>query len=164
MPRLIVPSNGGGTKLTRTLLADEAEGVCTGAGEAVPDSSGEIERAGDSSGVADTTGLGDSCAVATEAKMATRNVKLIFVVISSEVRLCRVISFSQDVERLTRLSPDSLAATLAAQPSMSLIPFAPFLDFARNDKWPRCNSASSRLEKGYRAIRSCAGILHRGHL
>src|SRR6266496_545350 len=36
-----------------------------------------------------------------------------------------------------------------------------FLDFARNDKWPRCNSASSRLEKDYRAIRSRAGILHR---
>jgi hypothetical protein len=33
-----------------------------------------------------------------------------------------------------RSSPDSLAATLAAQPSMSLIPIAPFLDFAWNDK------------------------------
>src|SRR5213592_3362444 len=64
MPRLIVPSNGGGTKLTRTLLAGEADGVCTGAGGAVMDSSGEIDRAGDSSGVADAIGLGDSCAAA----------------------------------------------------------------------------------------------------
>src|SRR5207247_1585335 len=39
-----------------------------------------------------------------------------------------------DIERLTRSSPDSLAATLAAQPSMSLVPLAPFLDLARNDK------------------------------
>src|SRR5215475_14613711 len=38
------------------------------------------------------------------------------------------------IQRLTRSSPDSLAATLAAQPSMSLAPLAPFLDFARNDK------------------------------
>src|SRR5947207_13892025 len=65
MPRLIVPSNGGGTKLTRTLLAGEADGVCTGAGGAVMDSSGEIDRAGDSSGVADAIGLGDFCAAAT---------------------------------------------------------------------------------------------------
>jgi hypothetical protein len=44
---------------------------------------------------------------------------------------------------LTRSPPDSLAATLTAQPSMSLAPLAPFLDpfdfaqgktFARNDK------------------------------
>jgi hypothetical protein len=64
MPRLIVPSNGGGTKLTRTLLGGEAEGVCAGAGEAVLDSSGEIERAGDSSDVTEAIGLGDSCAMA----------------------------------------------------------------------------------------------------
>ena len=46
-------------------------------------------------------------------------------------------------EGLTPSSPDSLAATLAAQPSISLVPLAPFLDpfdfaqgktFARNDK------------------------------
>src|SRR6266496_6457013 len=82
MPRLIVPSNGGGTKLTRTLLADEAEGVCAGAGEGVPDSSGEIERAGDSSDVTEAIGLGDSCAAATEVKRATRNAKLTLVVMS----------------------------------------------------------------------------------
>jgi len=99
MPRLIIPSNGGGTKLTRTLLAGKAEGVCTGAGEAVMVSSGDIERAGDASGVDDTTGFGDSCAVATEAKIATRNAKLIFVVISSEVRVCCVISFSSRLSR-----------------------------------------------------------------
>src|SRR5947208_14347979 len=35
----------------------------------------------------------------------------------------------RNIERLTRSSPDSLAATLAAQPSMSLVPLASFLDF-----------------------------------
>ena len=35
----------------------------------------------------------------------------------------------------TRSSPDSLAATLAAQPSMSLAPLAPFLHFGRNDNY-----------------------------
>ena len=37
-------------------------------------------------------------------------------------------------ERLTRSSPNSLSATLAAQPSMSLVPLASFLDFTRNDR------------------------------
>ena len=136
MPRLIVPSNGGGTKLTRTLLAGEAEGVCTGAGGAVMDSSGEIEGDGDSTGSVKGVPVGDSCAAVTETQMATTNAKLTLVVMSSEVETSRI--FSEDVER--------------------------FLDFARNDKWPRCSSASSRLEKDYRAIRSRTGILHRGHL
>src|SRR5438270_11889961 len=35
---------------------------------------------------------------------------------------------------LIRSSPDSLAATLAAPPSMSLIRVVPFLDFSRNDR------------------------------
>src|SRR5207302_8586196 len=37
-------------------------------------------------------------------------------------------------KKLTRSPPDSLAATLTAQPSMSVVPFTPFLDFPRNDK------------------------------
>src|SRR6266496_4223135 len=106
MPRLIVPSNGGGTKLTRTLLAGEADGVCTGAGGAVMDSSGEIDRAGDSFGVADAIGLGDSCAAATDAKTVIRNAKLTLFVMSSEFETSLI--FLKNVER--------------------------FLDFARNDK------------------------------
>ncbi len=51
---------------------------------------------------------------------------------------------SHAIQRLTRSSPDSLAATLAAQPSMSLVPFAPFLDFARNDKTPVDGEAEQR--------------------
>ena len=55
-----MPSNGGGTKLTRTLLAGEAEGVCSGPGRGVIDSAGEIDKSGDSSGIADGVGVGDS--------------------------------------------------------------------------------------------------------
>ena len=57
----------------RTLRADEAGGVCSGMGGGVVDSSGEIERAGDSSGAVKGVGVGDSCAAATEAKIANRN-------------------------------------------------------------------------------------------
>ena len=59
-------------------------------------------------------------------------------VISTEVQKSLILFInalvSDEIERLTHSSPDSLAATLAAQPSMSLVPLAPFLDFARNDK------------------------------
>src|SRR5438874_7032769 len=59
-------------------------------------------------------------------------------VISTEVQKSTILLInalvSDETERLTRSSPDSLAATLAAQPSMSLVPLAPFLDSARNDK------------------------------
>ena len=73
MPRLIVPSNGGGTKLIRTLLAGEAEGVCAGTGAGVGGSSGEMEGERDSSTVGEGIGVGDSCAKATEAKIANKN-------------------------------------------------------------------------------------------
>ena len=162
MPRLMVPSKGGGTKLMRTLRAAETEGICPGAGGGVVDSFGEIERAGDSSGGAEAIGVGDSCAAPIETKIASRSEKLTLVVMSSEVETSR--TFSENIQRLTRSSPDSLAATLAAQPSMSLVPLAPLLDFARDDKWPRCNIASSRLEKGCRAIRSRAGTFHQHDL
>ena len=46
----------------RTLLAGEAEGVCSGAGGGVIDSAGEIDKAGDSSGIADGVGVGGSWA------------------------------------------------------------------------------------------------------
>jgi hypothetical protein len=52
----------------RTRLAGEAEGVCSEAGGGVIDSSGEIDRAGDSSGGAD--GVDDCCATATWTKAA----------------------------------------------------------------------------------------------
>ena len=72
----------------RTVLAGEAEGVCSGAGGVVTDS-GEIRGEGDSPGIAGEVGVGDSCAATTEAKVATRNAKLIFLVMSSEVETSR---------------------------------------------------------------------------
>ena len=80
-----MPSIGGGTKLIRTLLAGEGEGVCSAVGEGGADCSGEIEGEGDSPGVGDGVGLGDSCASAKEDKMAIANARLAFVVMSSEV-------------------------------------------------------------------------------
>src|SRR5206468_12827354 len=71
-------------------------------------------------------------------------------------------------ERLTRSSPDSLAATLAAQPSMSLVPLAPFLDFARNDNWmqrhvARRNTADS-FEENRKRLDSFAAWLSCSYL
>ena len=74
----------------RTVLAGEAEGVCSGAGGVVTDS-GEIRGEGDSPGIAGEVGVGDSCAAATEAKVATRNAKLIFLVMSREVETSRTL-------------------------------------------------------------------------
>ena len=78
-----MPSNGGGTKLTRTLLAGEAEGVCSGGGVGVRDSTGVGDREGDCSGVAEGVGVLDSCARAAEAKNTVRIAVLTFVVMSS---------------------------------------------------------------------------------
>ena len=75
----------------RTVLAGEAEGVCSGAGGVVTDSSGEIRGEGDSPGFAEEVGVGDSCAATTETKVATRNAKLIFLVMSSEVETSRTL-------------------------------------------------------------------------
>jgi hypothetical protein len=61
---------------------------------------------GDSPGVVDEVGVGDSCAAATDAQMAIRNAKLTLVVMSSEVETSLI--FLKNVER--------------------------FLDFPRNDK------------------------------
>jgi hypothetical protein len=52
----------------RTFLAGEAEGVCSGVGEGVPDSSGEIEGEWDSFAVGEGIGVGDSCAPAIWTK------------------------------------------------------------------------------------------------
>jgi hypothetical protein len=75
----------------RTVLAGEAEGVCSGAGVVVTDSSGEIRGEGDSAGIAVEVGVGESCAAATEAKVATRNAKFIFLVMSSKVETSRTL-------------------------------------------------------------------------
>jgi len=75
----------------RTVLAGEAEGVCSGAGVVVTDPSGDIRGKGDSRGTAEEVAVGDSCAAATKAKVATRNAKLIFLVMSSEVETSRTL-------------------------------------------------------------------------
>jgi hypothetical protein len=80
-----VPSIGGGTKLIRTLLADEGEGVCAEVSEGGTDCSGEIEGGGDSPGTGEGVGTGDSCASAKENNMAIANARLTLVVMSSEV-------------------------------------------------------------------------------
>src|SRR6266699_3793983 len=59
MPRLIVPSRGGGTKLMRTLLG--------GAAKREKKTSGVSETEGDSSDVGEGVGAGDSCAAAITA-------------------------------------------------------------------------------------------------
>jgi hypothetical protein len=65
----------------RTLLAGEAEGVCSGGGGGVVGSAGEIE-AGDSSGVVEEVGDGDSCARRAEAKNTNRIATFVLIVIS----------------------------------------------------------------------------------
>src|SRR4030095_10874630 len=52
----------------RTLLAREAEGVCSGGGDGVTDSAGPMEVAGDSSGIADGVGVGEGVSCASAAK------------------------------------------------------------------------------------------------
>jgi hypothetical protein len=72
MPRLIVPSSGGGTKLMRTLLVGDAEGLCSGVGEGV--------------------GLGVSCANATQADVrAIRMTALTLFVMSGGVATSLVV-------------------------------------------------------------------------
>ena len=131
----------------RTVLAGEAEGVCSAAGGGVTGSSAEIRGEGDSGGIAEEVGVGDSCAAATEAQMATRNAKLIPLVMSSEVETSRTLP--------KKVSRDSFPAFAQSYYGAS--------DFAPDDKWPRCSSANSHLEKGCRAIRSRAEIPHRPH-
>lgn len=82
-------------KLMRTLLAGEAEGISTGVGEDVIDSSGESRGEGDSD-VTEEIGLGDSCAAATEANMASRNAKVIVLVPSTEVETSPVFRKSAE--------------------------------------------------------------------
>ena len=68
-----MPSIGGGTKLIRTLLVGEGEGVCSGLGEGGTDSSGEIDGEGDSLTVGERFGEGDSWASIAEAAQTIAN-------------------------------------------------------------------------------------------
>jgi hypothetical protein len=56
----------------RTLLAGDGEGICSGVGEGGTNCSGEIE--GDSPGVGEGVGVGDSCAavIATKATQESK--------------------------------------------------------------------------------------------
>ena len=69
----------------RTLLAGEGEGVCSGVDEGPIDCSGKIEEEGDSPGVGEGVGVGDSCPSAKEDKMAIANARMALVVMSSGV-------------------------------------------------------------------------------
>src|SRR5262245_40481392 len=91
MPRLIVPSIGGGTKLIRTLLVGEGKGVCSGVGEGIVDCSGEIDGEGDSSAVVEGIRVGDSCAAAIAAK-ATHESKVRMVKRRSAIRDLSIVS------------------------------------------------------------------------
>jgi hypothetical protein len=63
-----VPSIGGGTKLIRTLLAGEEEGVCSATGEGTVECSGETEEKSESSVVGEAIGVDGSCAAAIPGK------------------------------------------------------------------------------------------------
>jgi hypothetical protein len=99
----MVPSIGGGTKLMRTFRSGGTEGVCSGAGGGVVDSSGEIKGEGDSSGIVEEVGVGDSCAATVEAKIVIRTPKLILIAMPSEVSRCCGIFF---VRKYREIPPD----------------------------------------------------------
>src|SRR5262249_5866766 len=80
------PSIGGGTKLIRTLLAGEGEGVCSDVGEGTIECSGEIEGEGASTGIGEGVGVGDSCAIVTEDNIAIAKTRLTLVFMSSATR------------------------------------------------------------------------------
>jgi hypothetical protein len=85
----------------RALLAGEAEGVCSGAGGGATDSSGDMRGEGDSPGVVEGVGVGDSCAATTDAQMAIRNAKRTLVVMSSEVETS--LTFLREYREIPRL-------------------------------------------------------------
>ena len=69
----------------RTLLAGDAEGVCSCTDGGVIDSVGEIEAGEDSSDIGEGVGDGDSLAKTAEAKNVIRIAVLAFAVMSSGV-------------------------------------------------------------------------------
>ena len=70
----------------RRLFAGDAEGVCSGAGDGLTDSIGELDDSGDSSVIGDGAGVGDSWAATAEidAKSA-KSATLICLVMSTEL-------------------------------------------------------------------------------
>ena len=78
-------------KLIRTLLAGEGEGVCSGAGEGGTDCPGEIEEEGDSPGVGEGVGVGDSCAAVIATK-ATQESKVRMLKRRSAIRDLSIIA------------------------------------------------------------------------
>ena len=134
----MVPSSGGGRKLICTRLAGDTEGVCSGIGEGVADSSG----------VSEGGGVGDSCAAALQSVVSTAMANAIkLFVIPSEVA-CRAVTTRRRAESLTAV--DCISNNKGC------------LDSARHDT--RCNNASLGLGKRYRAVHSRAEILHRRRL
>ena len=78
-------------KLIRTLLAGEGEGVCSGVGEGGTDCPGEIEEEGDSPGVGEGVGVGDSCAAVIATK-ATQESKMRMMKRRSAIRELSIIA------------------------------------------------------------------------
>jgi hypothetical protein len=78
-------------KLIRTLLAGEGEGVCSGVGEGGTDCPGEIEEEGDSPGVGEGVGVGDSCAAVIATK-ATQESKMRMMKRRSAIRDLSIIA------------------------------------------------------------------------
>ena len=78
-------------KLIRTLLAGEGKGVCSGVGEGGTNCSSEIEEEGDSPGVGEGVGVGDSCAAVIATK-ATQESKLRMLKRRSAIRDLSIIA------------------------------------------------------------------------
>ena len=104
----------------RTVLGGEAESVCSGAGGGVTDSAGEIRGEGDSAGIAEEVGVGDSCAAATEAKMAIRNAKLILVM-SSEVETSLAKKISRDSAQPSHKATAGQATSLGMTSGLDVV-------------------------------------------
>jgi hypothetical protein len=119
----MVPSSGGGTKLMRTLLVEDAEGVCSGTGEGAADSSGVGEGVG--------AGVGASCPIAAqiEAK-AIRMTALNFFVMSIGVA-SRAVALCERRETSLVVGPEEAEET---RESPIRLRSGQALDFARNDK------------------------------
>ena len=78
-------------KLILTLLAGEGKGVCSGVGEGGTNCSSEIEEEGDSPGVGEGVGVGDSCA-AVIATRATQENKMRMMKRRSAIRDLSIIA------------------------------------------------------------------------
>jgi hypothetical protein len=148
----------------RTLLAGDGEGVCSGVAEGDTDGSGEIEADGDSPGAGDGVGLTDSCASATEAKVAIASTKMAFVVMSRKGETSLIVSMRclcQQFERFDSLASQWLSLKVSG-PSRRF-PGCPILNCTRNDR-AKHSIASSRSAKYCVAIRSHAETLHRHYV